>query len=196
MIEEETEIGKKNQIIAKVVTETKNQELEGNVIVDESGIVIVTGIPENGLETEKFLNEVAEMIEEEIDHEVEKEREEIAEEAETETMKGIKDQVEKDQEREDEVDPKKEEGVDQKNVEAGQEIVPEIVPKEISLKNVTVKMQMIVRKGRDPVGHRVVVKTKKKVQTHPILIAYKTGHAQIVEAKKAMIIKLYLIAPI
>ena len=136
------------------------------------------------------------MIEEEIDHEVEKEREEIAEEAETETMKGIKDQVEKDQEREDEVDPKKEEGVDQKNVEAGQEIVPEIVPKEISLKNVTVKMQMIVRKGRDPVGHRVVVKTKKKVQTHPILIAYKTGHAQIVEAKKAMIIKLYLIAPI
>merc|ERR1712126_498774 len=160
---------------------TKNQEPEENVIVDENGIVIVTGIPESGLETERYLNEVVEMIEDEIDHEVEKEKEEIAEEAETETMKGIKDQVEKDQEREDEVDQKKE--------EAGQEIVPEIVPKEISLKNVTVKMQMIVKKGRDPVVHRVVVKTKKKVQTHPIVIAYKTGHAQIIEAKKAMIIK-------
>ena len=41
MIEEETEIGKKSQIIARVVTETKNQELEENVIVD--GIGIVTG---------------------------------------------------------------------------------------------------------------------------------------------------------
>ena len=82
------------------------------------------------------------------------------------------------------------------NVEADQEIVLEIVPKEISLKNVTVKMQMIVKKGKDPVGHRVEVKTKKKVQTHLILIAYKTGHAQIVEAKKAMIIRIYLIAQI
>ena len=156
------------------------------------------GIPESGLETERYLNEVVEMIEDEIDHEVEKEKEEIAEEAETETMKGIKDQVEKDldQEREDEVDPKKEEGADQGNVEADHEIAPEIVPKEISLKNVTVKMQMIVKKGRDPVGHRVEVRTKKKVQTHLILIPYKTGHAQIVEAKKAMIIKIYLIAQI
>ena len=43
MIEEKTEIGKKSQIIARVVTETKNQEIEENVIVDESGIGIVTG---------------------------------------------------------------------------------------------------------------------------------------------------------
>merc|ERR1712198_794333 len=145
----------------------------------ENGIVIVTGIPESGLETERYLNEVVEMIEDEIDHEVEKEKEEIAEEAETETMKGIKDQVEKD------LDQKREEGADQGNVEANHEIAPEIVPKEISLKNV--KRQMIVKKGRDPVGHRVEVRTKKKVQTHLILILYKTGHAQIVEAKKAMI---------
>lgn len=153
------------------------------------------GILEIGQEIEKHLNVVAEMKEGEADQEVEREIVEKDAEAGIEIMKEIKDQGEKDHdpEKRDEVVQEIEGVADQENDEADQEIVQRMVLKEINRKNV-IEKRPIIKKSKDLVDHQVEVEIKRdQTRVHYLPSrAYKTDHAQIVEIKKALIIKVYL----
>ena len=153
------------------------------------------GILEIGQEIEKHINVVAEMKEGEADQEAEKEIEEKDAEAGIEIMKEIKGKGEKDHdpEKRDEAVQKKEGVADQENGEADHGIVQKMVLNGINQKIVIEKL-LIIKKSRDLVDHPVQVEIKKdqrRALRYLLSRAYKTGHAQIVEIMKALIIILY-----